>query len=126
MEGDVVTTTIYHENPPPEAKWCLVTYQNCDNYAAFSVLHFDNKDDAVVYMESLEPTTPLVSYSGRPAGLSRESYLRWKTDAGLQGYDYRKCYRPGGTNAKEFIVQKREQFLASAESTKQRLRDLYA
>ena len=126
MEGDTVTTTIYHENPPPDAKWCLVTYRNCDNYPAFSVLHFESKDDAVVYMESLEPTTPLVSHAGQSPTWSRESYLKWKTDAGLQGYDYRRCYQPGGKNAREFILQTRNQFLASEEQTKQRLRELSA
>ena len=30
-------------------------------------------------------------------------------------YDYRKCYQPGGSNAREFIVQTFEQFLASEE-----------
>jgi hypothetical protein len=124
VEGDVVTTTIYHENPPPDATWCLVTYRNCDNYPAFNVLHFRTKDDAVIYMESVEPTTPLVSNGGQSSGLSRESYLKWKTDAGLQSYDYRRCYQPGGTNAREFIVQTREQFLASEQRTKQRLLEL--
>lgn len=124
VEGNVVTTTIYHENPPPDAKWCLVTYRNCDNYPAFNVLHFETKEDAVIYMESVEPTTPLVSNGGQSSGLSRESYLKWKTDAGLQSYDYRRCYQPGGTNAREFIVQTREQFLVSEQRTKQRLREL--
>jgi hypothetical protein len=75
-------------------------------------------------MESVEPTTPLVSNGGQSSGLSRESYLKWKTDAGLQSYDYRRCYQPGGTNAREFIVQTREQFLVSEQRTKQRLREL--
>ena len=126
MEGDMVTTTIYHENPPPDAKWCLVTYRNCDNYPAFNVLHFKTKEDAVIYMESVESTTPLVSNGGQSSGLSRELYLKWKTDAGLQSYDYRRCYQLGGTNAREFIVQTREQFLLSKQRTKQRLRELNA
>lgn len=124
VEGGLVTTTIYHENAPPESKWCLVTYRNCDNYPAFGVLHFESKDDAVAYMESVEATTPLASHEGQSPGLSREAYLKWKNDAGLQDYDYRKCYQPGGTNGKEFIVQTREQFLVSDERTKQRLREL--
>jgi hypothetical protein len=75
-------------------------------------------------MESVEPTTPLVSNNGQSAGLSPESYFKWKTDAGLQDYDYRGCYQPSGTNAKEFIVQTKAQFLASVQRTKQRLREL--
>jgi hypothetical protein len=124
VEGDVVTTTVYHENPPPNARWCLVTYRNCENYPAFSVLHFETKNDALAYLASVEPTTPLVSRGGQSAAMSRDAYLQWKIDAGLQDYDYRKCYQPGGTNAREFVIQTVEQFVASEQRTKERLHEL--
>ena len=117
VEGEVVTTTIHHENPPPEAKWCLVTYRNCDNYPAISVLHFQNREDAIMYRQMVEPTTPLISYQGQSVmpPLSYDEYTRWKIDEHLGDYDYRKCYRPGGTNPKEMFLQTREQYVASAK-----------
>jgi hypothetical protein len=113
FEGDLATTTIYHENAPPDAKWCLVTYRNSEGYPASSVLHFETRDDAIAYMDALEPTTPLISHGGASSGMSRHAYDLWKRDNGLGGYDYRKCYQPGGSNPKEFVMQTRDQFLAS-------------
>jgi hypothetical protein len=67
MDDELVTTTIYHENPPRDAIWCLVTYRNCENYPAGSVLHFESRDDGVAYLRLVEPTCPLISHRGRSA-----------------------------------------------------------
>lgn len=124
IDNEVVTTTIHHENPPPEAKWCLVTYRNCDNYPAVSVFHFQSRDDAIAYMRLVEPTTPLISDRGQPATppLSYNEYTRWKIDENLDDYDYRKCYQAGGTNPTEIILQTSEQYFAS----ERRIRELLA
>ena len=115
IEGDLVTTTIYHETAPPAAKWCVVTYRNCERYPAFGVSHFETKDHATAYIDMIEPTTPLISEGGSSSRMSREAYAAWKLDCGLGGYDYRKCYQPGGSNPRETVIQTREQFLASQQ-----------
>lgn len=123
IEDELVTTTIYHENPPFDAKWCLVTYRNCENYPAFSVVHFQDSADAITYMRLIEPTTPLVSSQGQTVTppVSYDAYSQWKIDEHLEEYDYRKCYRPGGANAIEMIMQTKEQFLASERQMRERL-----
>jgi hypothetical protein len=121
IDDELATTTIYHENAPPEASWCLVTYRNCESFPAFSVLHFETKDDAIAYKQTIEPTTPLISRGGKPAEVSYDAYVNWKIEQSLSDYDYRKCYRPGGTNPKEFIMQTREQLLASEKRIKESL-----
>jgi hypothetical protein len=122
-DGDLVTTTIYHENAPPDAKWCLVAYRNYETFPAFSVLHFRTKDDAMAYRLLFEPSTPLISRGGKPAEIPYDEYVNWKTDQNLQEYDYRKCYQPGGANPKEIIMQTREQFSASENLITERLDD---
>ena len=122
IEGNLVTTTIYHENAPPDAMWCLVTYRNCEQYPAVSVLHFATKENAIAYMESTEPTTPLISEGGASSGISSDAYAAWKREQGLAGYDYRTCYQPGGGNPKEVIVETYEKFMAAQERVNQTLR----
>jgi hypothetical protein len=122
IEDDLVSTTIYHENAPPDAKWCVVTYRNCERYPAFGALHFETKDDATAYIEIIEPTTPLISEGGASSLMSPDAYAAWKRENGLRGYDYRKCYQPGGSNPKEVVMQTREQFLASQQRVNDTLR----
>jgi hypothetical protein len=122
IEGDLVTTTIYHENAPPDSQWCLVTYRNCERYPASGVLHFETKDDALAYVDAIEPTTPLISEDGASSRMSRVAYAAWKRDEKLAGYDYRKCYLAGGSNPKETVIQTREQFLASQRRVNDTLR----
>jgi len=121
IDDELVTTTIYHENAPPEASWCLVTYRNCEGFPAFSVLHFENKDDAIAYRQMIDPTTPLISRGGKPAEVSYDEYVDWKIGESLHEYDYRRCYKPGGANPREFIMQTREQLLASENRIKESL-----
>lgn len=119
IEGDLVTTTIYHENAPSDATWCLVTYRNSQAFPAFSVFHFQTKDEAIAYWHSIEASTPLISNDGKPTELSYDEYVNWKMNQNLQEYDYRKCYQPGGANPKEVIMQTREQLRASENRIKE-------
>jgi hypothetical protein len=109
VQRDHVATTIYHEEPPPNSKWCLVTYKNVERYMAVRVDTFDSKQDVETYMSSLEPTVPLVSLGGRSRNppLSYEEFARWKSEQGFEEYDYKKMYMPGGENPRETIICKR-------------------
>ncbi len=59
-----ISTTIYHKNPPQDAKWCLVTYRNVERYIAVRADTFETKQEAEQYIKSIEPTVPLVSLGG--------------------------------------------------------------
>ena len=109
VQPDHIATTIYHENPPPDAKWCLVTYKNVQRYMAVRVDTFESKQEAVEYMRDIEPTVPLVSAGGRPRvpQLSYDEYVKWKNDLGFREYDYNSMYTPGGENPREVIIRKK-------------------
>ena len=109
VQMDHVATTIYHEDPPPNSKWCLVTYRNVERYVAVRVDAFESKQEAEEYMKRVEPTVPLVSLGGRPRNppLPYEEFARWKSEQGFQEYDYKKMYLPGGENPREVILRER-------------------
>lgn len=110
-----ISTTIYHEEPPVNCTWCLVTYRNCNRYPVFNTRLFDSKDEAIAYMRKIEPETPIISRNGKSPGnlVSYEDYLCWKKSNNFKEYDYRVMYTPGGSNPEEVITQTFEQFLSS-------------
>lgn len=98
--SDHVATTIYHENPPPNALWCLVTYRNVVRYVAFRVDTFESKQSAEDYMQKVEPTVPLIrlgGYSPNPP-LNYDDFVKWKEDNDLKEYDYKLMFTHGAEN----------------------------
>ena len=100
------TTTVYHESPPHNCKWCIVTYKNTANYPAVRVDAFDSFDEARTYLERIEPTVPLVSLDGNAQSppLNYRAFAAWKRLNGLEDFDYAQVKDPGGTNPKEIIT----------------------
>lgn len=111
----VVFTTIYHENPPVDSYWCLVTYGNYANYPPHNVKILETKEQAVDYIKTTEPTTPLISLGGQSPQkpLLYEEYVKWKKKNQVEEYNYKKVYASGGSNHRECIMQTKEQFLKS-------------
>lgn len=113
-EGDdgAVWTTIYHENPPENHVWCVVTYKNYNRYPLYKIDSFHKKEDADDYIKKIEPMTPLISLGGvspeKP--LTFEKYCAWKKENNLKDYDWKSLYLPGGSNAEECIGQTKDQF----------------
>ena len=105
---DTTVTTVYYENVPDDALWCLVTYRNTAQYPATRVDHFDSPAEARSYLERVEPTVPRVSLEGRPSEetLTFDAWSTWKTANGLKDYDYRMMYSPGGDNPRETLISK--------------------
>ena len=97
IENANVATIIYHENPPPDSKWCLVTYKNVERYMAVRIDTFESKQEADEYLERIEPTVPLISLGGRSRNppLSYEEFTKWKSEQGFEEYDYKKMYTRG-------------------------------
>jgi len=112
IEDGAIWTTIYHENPPEDHIWCVVTYKNCNRYPLYRIDSFYKKEDALGYIKKIEPETPLISLEGKsPQNLpSFEEYLLWKKENNLKDYDWKSLYLPGGSNAQERIGQTKEQF----------------
>ena len=110
-DGDVFTT-IYHEKAPKEHVWCVVTYRNMARYPLYGVDSFYKKDDAVRYMQKIEPEVPLISLGGNPPQqpISYEDFLLWKNENGFKDYDWQSLYSSDGTNARETIGQTKDQF----------------
>ncbi len=104
--GDRVSTTIYHEESPVNAKWCLVTYRNNNRYMAVRSDFFDSRQDAEAYMKEVEPMVPLISLGGQPRNppLPYEEFLRWKKKEGFQEYDYKKMFLPDSKNPFEMMT----------------------
>lgn len=109
----VVLTTIYHENPPQDHIWSVVTYRNCERYPLYRVDSFHNKEDAIAYRKKVEPETPLISLDGRSPynPLPYEEYIEWKKVNGFKDYDWKPLYISGGENARETIYQTKESFI---------------
>lgn len=107
-----VWTTIYHQNPPNDHLWSVVTYRNCGRYPLYRIDSFYNKEDAEAYMKTIEPETPLISLGGKTPDmpLSYDAYVEWKRENNLKDYDWQSLYSAGGTNAQERVGQTKEQF----------------
>jgi hypothetical protein len=111
VEDDLLETVIYHENAPAHHSWAVVTYRNTARYPISRIDHFTSFSAADAYRRSVEPTVPLVSlWGGSPTQpMSFEEFSRWKEANHLQEYDYRKMYRPGGTNPREVVLTRRRE-----------------
>lgn len=116
---DSVITTIYHENAPSDSVWCLVTYRNCDTYPIERVDHFQRKEDALAYLKSVEPQTPLISLRGAAPdyGLSYDGaynkYLSWKEENKdkLKKFELKSLHNIGRKGVvTEVSIQTRESF----------------
>ena len=109
-DKDTMITKIYHDNPPEEYKWCLVTFKNTDRAPATRVDHFDTEKQANSYMEKIKPTTSLVSLNGRfsKRPLPYDQYIQWKKENDLIDYNYMNYCKEGGHNYTESIYQKKE------------------
>jgi hypothetical protein len=108
--SDTIDTTIYHDTPPIDAKWCLVTFRNTPRYPAFRVDHFETREDAQRYLEEVLPAVPLVSLGGgspRPPK-SYAEYLEWERANGLANFDPLSMFSPGGYNRTELFIQPRK------------------
>ena len=68
---------------------------------------FSAREKAEEYQMIIEPTTPLVSLGGEQSRMSYDRFVDWKNQQGLQEYDYKKMYLPGGENHMETITIKR-------------------
>lgn len=109
LPDELVQTTIYHEESPPNHKWCVATYRNTQGYPMFRVDRFETKTEARAYIEYIEPRTPLVSLGGRSPNspLSYEQFTAWKLRDGLKEYDYAKVYLPGGSKPRETVISRK-------------------
>jgi hypothetical protein len=45
--------------------WTVVTRRNCEDFPPFRVDEFSTKDEAIKFIEEVEPTTPLISLDGK-------------------------------------------------------------
>lgn len=109
VNADGTATTIYHEEPPDNSKWCLVTYRNVPRYPAVRVDHFDTLEEAQAYIKKVEPTVPLISLGGKGprVQLPYNEFVKWKTDNGFREYDFKAMYQPGGANLQEILYTNR-------------------
>ncbi len=107
--ADTIDTTIFHEAPPPDAVWCLITYRNTPTYPAYRVDHFETEEEAQRYLEKVVPDVPLVSTGGaspRPRR-SYPEYRDWERQNGLLPFDPLSMFSSGGYNARETVIQPR-------------------
>jgi TPR repeat protein len=127
IQEDYISTTVYHENAPQDAKWCLVTYRNVERYMASRSDVFETRQEAEQYMKHFEPATPLVSLGGHPQKplLEYNDYVEWKSDQGFEEYDYKLMYSQGITNRRECILRKREIDIVPQEQNHEEMSALF-
>jgi hypothetical protein len=111
-DDGAVWTTIYHESPPSDHIWCVVTYKNIQIYPIYRVDSFHNKEDAIAYIKQIEPETPLISLGGKSPEnpMQYDEYVEWKKKNNLQDYNWKSLYSAGGINASEIIGETKKQF----------------
>ena len=110
--GDgTVVTSVYHQEIPQDAAWCVVTYRNTERYPAYRVDNFNTQKEAQSYVERVEPLVPLVSLGGRSPSvpLTFRQFEVWKRENGLREYDWRQMYVPGGERHRETFIQLKRQ-----------------
>ena len=65
--------------------WAVVTRRNYKGFPPFRVDKFVSKEEASKYIKKIEPTTPLISLSGKSPEkpLSYEDYCVWLKEKGI-------------------------------------------
>ena len=103
----MIETTIHHDDPPHDARWCLVSYRNTARLPAYRVDHFDSREAAQRYLEEVAPSVPLVSLGGRSPypPMTFPQYEAWERANGLRPCDPLSMFTSGGSNARELITQ---------------------
>jgi hypothetical protein len=111
-KDELITTTLYHDDTPDEHIWAVVTYRNCNRYPLFKVDHFKERDEALKYIEEIEPETPLISRGGKTpeAIMPFDEYQRWKMSCGFKDYYWEELYSVDGNNHREAVFQSVESF----------------
>ena len=62
--------------------WAAVTRRNCEGFPTFRIDDFKTKEEAIIYIRKIEPTTLLISLGGKspeipPTESFSEFDLRW-------------------------------------------------
>jgi len=111
-QDEIIWTTVYHGNAPSDYIWCLVTYKNCEGYPISHVDHFAEKENALKYMQEVEPEVPLISLNGRAPEIlmSISEFNLWKKSNEFEDYDFKKVFSKEPNNPKELIAQSPGQF----------------
>jgi hypothetical protein len=114
-DSQFVRTIIYHNNPPENHVWCVVTYRNYGRYPLFRIDSFHKKVDALDYQRLIEPQTPLISLGGRIPNpiLSFEEYQNWKKENNMKDYQWEKLYTGGvssNSSKSESVMQQKSTF----------------
>lgn len=105
INDGVMATTIYHEVAPKNHKWCVVTYRNITRYPPTRADCFDSENEAMAYIQKIEPQVPLISLGGKPPciPLPYSQFVTWKEECQFKEYDYKKLYAIGGSNPQETL-----------------------
>ena len=107
MDKENINYTIYHNNPPIEHKWCLVTYRNTARYPASRIDDFNTKEEITKYKERVETGVPLIGMQQPKIRMTYDEFTKWKKQQGFKEYDYKKMYLSGGENHFEMMLVKR-------------------
>jgi len=109
LDQNTIETVIYHEAPPAEHLWCVVTYRNTSRFPATRVDHFRTHDEAHAYLQKVEPSVPLVSLGGSSprVPLPYAEFAEWKSRNQFKEFDFRDAYSTGIRDAVELVVSRK-------------------
>jgi len=85
--------------------WAIVTRKNHDGFPPFRSDEFESQEKAIVYIKNIEPSTPLISLSGKPpeTPLSYEKYCEKLSKEGLPAA--MDIYELNKKNKREIIIE---------------------
>ena len=65
--------------------WAVTTRRNIDGFPPFRVDDFETREKAVEFIQRIEPTTPLISFGGRPPNnpVSYDEYVLQLHEEGI-------------------------------------------
>jgi hypothetical protein len=87
-----------------ELVWSVITRRNQDSFPPFRSDEFTTKEEAIEFIKSIEPTTPLISLEGKAPGsqLSYEQYCNKLKDIGVPSAI--EIYNMNRTTQREIII----------------------
>lgn len=120
---DRFETTIFHERVPEnvEPSWCVMVMINSPGYRLVRLLNVPTEEFATTVHEIVECATTFASRGGRPLPDDKRSNItKFREEirkVGLAPFHFQSLFQPGGTDARETVVQSAEQFFNDARET---------
>ena len=113
-----IRTKVFFKYHKWSYQWCIVVLWNSPEYPILAVRHFKNTKEADLYMQIVEPTTPLVSQKGRRSDFSHsyESFQKWKKKNKFRDFDHNQKYSVEIDDPHEYFIQENDDYFSGLDA----------